>query len=484
VGISTGLGRSLRAAARALLRLGAPLLLAACATNGYAGLALSSDSEIRALGRRALAGDERAQLELGVRFEEGRGVPADLDRARELYFDAATRPSRDRIVTYVATPGGAAPSIVRSMPHGLEYSGNAEALLRWHRLLPRLGRDAAQGRQVGGSTAAPSQLHGDDPESRRAATVRLYAYQPLYLGLESAGPWEAAIAAPTGYAIFSARAIDDTLLMILDRSGPNEPGLRPDSAAAHSLCNGLLRESSPWARAQVRLFALCLARSVGEADELRSEGIARARTALAGDSAGAETGFPHAAMDRIMLFRAGQFCGCAGEFDPQLIAAAADILARSSPDGPRAGDYVQTWASLVLARLESPRAAVWSDAAVGRALDLSARGLRLRLYPFASQNVDEVMVSVCAELGLSYADCRPVFHAGPMLPARVVLIVSDFIAATHPLADRCAALRREMGQIAGELGFRPDIAATLSRFRITECNNEMTSRSRRKDGNG
>jgi hypothetical protein len=42
------------------------------------------------LERRAKAGDKWAQLEPGIRCDEGQGVRADLDRARRLYRQAAT----------------------------------------------------------------------------------------------------------------------------------------------------------------------------------------------------------------------------------------------------------------------------------------------------------------------------------------------------------------------------------------------------------
>ena len=42
------------------------------------------------LARLASSGDQQAQFELGVRFEEGRGVTCDADKARALYRKAAT----------------------------------------------------------------------------------------------------------------------------------------------------------------------------------------------------------------------------------------------------------------------------------------------------------------------------------------------------------------------------------------------------------
>jgi TPR repeat protein len=79
--------RALRGFAAALLALAAPLTLAACAPTSYAGISLkpgAADPELQSLARRAQGGDKHAQLELGIRYEEGRGVPANLDRASYL----------------------------------------------------------------------------------------------------------------------------------------------------------------------------------------------------------------------------------------------------------------------------------------------------------------------------------------------------------------------------------------------------------------
>lgn len=79
-------------AALAVAMLAVMPLLAACAVNSYAGIpfaAGAADPELQALARRAQAGDKHAQLDLGIRYEEGRGVPVDLGRAARLYRMAA-----------------------------------------------------------------------------------------------------------------------------------------------------------------------------------------------------------------------------------------------------------------------------------------------------------------------------------------------------------------------------------------------------------
>jgi len=89
--------RSLLAAS---LAIAAPLGLAACFNSSYAGIPFAKDAadpELQSLARLARSGDKHAQLKLGIRYEEGRGVPVDLERARDLYFDAATNEAAERI---------------------------------------------------------------------------------------------------------------------------------------------------------------------------------------------------------------------------------------------------------------------------------------------------------------------------------------------------------------------------------------------------
>lgn len=71
-----------------------PMFLAVCAVAGCAASGLaeiprpgaSATLEVRELDRRARAGDKAAQLELGMRYEDGSGVERDVDTARRLYL--------------------------------------------------------------------------------------------------------------------------------------------------------------------------------------------------------------------------------------------------------------------------------------------------------------------------------------------------------------------------------------------------------------
>ncbi len=83
--------------------VGLALLIAApgCAANSYMGIPLArggagaglqsgaAEPSLQLLATRARAGDKQAQLDLGIRFEEGRGVTASRSRATSLYKQAA-----------------------------------------------------------------------------------------------------------------------------------------------------------------------------------------------------------------------------------------------------------------------------------------------------------------------------------------------------------------------------------------------------------
>lgn len=82
------------------------------APDRYQGISLTADNPdeaLRGLARRAAAGDKRAQLALGIRFETGDGVPVDLRRAERLYRLAAATSGDVRDVyfpsVFMKTPG-------------------------------------------------------------------------------------------------------------------------------------------------------------------------------------------------------------------------------------------------------------------------------------------------------------------------------------------------------------------------------------------
>jgi len=101
------------------------------------------NAEIRRLGRAAMGGDKQAQLELGIRYEEGVGVPVDLAAAESLYRMAAEPVSG---TIYIYTPGvGRSPGGVTPVTLGPDTPGLGEAAKRRERL-----RSARRAREAGG----------------------------------------------------------------------------------------------------------------------------------------------------------------------------------------------------------------------------------------------------------------------------------------------------------------------------------------------
>lgn len=126
--MTLGLKEGLAAAALAVAT-------AACAATSYAGVSLvpgAADPELQALSRRAQHGDKFAQLELGTRFEEGRGVLKDIALARRLYA-AAAAPARAVRHVYIP-PVGKQPGRMMSIPDGPPQGGLAEARCRLARI--------------------------------------------------------------------------------------------------------------------------------------------------------------------------------------------------------------------------------------------------------------------------------------------------------------------------------------------------------------
>lgn len=136
-----GVRKGMVRAAIAVLPLCAAVTLTACAASSYAGIPLqagAADPEVQWLARRAQAGDKHAQLELGIRFEEGRGVRCDQRRAEILYAYSSGERGRTRWA-YIPAVNGASGHAVPVKP-GLRKPGLVEAQARL---------DHLRGRQAG-----------------------------------------------------------------------------------------------------------------------------------------------------------------------------------------------------------------------------------------------------------------------------------------------------------------------------------------------
>ncbi|MDF0545949.1 SEL1-like repeat protein [Sphingobium sp. H39-3-25] len=120
------------------------LLLQACASrSSFMGIPLSAgqtNPELRQLAARARAGDKRAQLELGIRFEEGRGVGRDIEKARDMYGLAASD-SGGSVWVYIPSIGNGIRGRVMQVDRGPKMSGLAEAKARLHLLATNPGKN-------------------------------------------------------------------------------------------------------------------------------------------------------------------------------------------------------------------------------------------------------------------------------------------------------------------------------------------------------
>jgi hypothetical protein len=142
---------------RAVALLWAPFALAGCAANSYAGISLvaeAADPTLQALARRAQAGDQHAQLELGIRYEEGRGVPANRQRAAALYRSSMGGTPVPQFV-YVAGSGGA-PGSWTVLYGGATTQRLGDAYLRLLALDPAEGRHRISARLTPRGLAEPN----------------------------------------------------------------------------------------------------------------------------------------------------------------------------------------------------------------------------------------------------------------------------------------------------------------------------------------
>jgi hypothetical protein len=140
---SLGLVRGARARSHGMVRSAIPaamaLAMGGCAApDSHAGIDLrpgAAAADLQQLARRAQAGDKQAQLELGIRYEEGLGVAIDVARAARLYRAAAADSSGTTQV--YSPPVGRGRGQVISVRTGPRVAGLAEARARLARIRAR-----------------------------------------------------------------------------------------------------------------------------------------------------------------------------------------------------------------------------------------------------------------------------------------------------------------------------------------------------------
>jgi TPR repeat protein len=121
------------------------------ASQSYMGIGLApgaAPTEIQSLARQAGAGDKRAQWQLGIAFEEGRGLPRSCTAARRLYRLAAAA-SGGASLAYLPAAGKGGRGMVVPSYSGPLVAGLAEAQQRLITLRRNAGHcPVRQGAQV------------------------------------------------------------------------------------------------------------------------------------------------------------------------------------------------------------------------------------------------------------------------------------------------------------------------------------------------
>lgn len=147
----------------------AALALPGCATSSsYAGISLkpgAADPELQRLAQQARSGNLQARLDLGIRYEEGDGLPVDYRRAARLYLDAASPKGETLPVVLPAT--GASRSSVLPLETA-SRGGLHEAQARFVALMKKMRRsDARPPRSAGTRPFASRAERPDQAEQRR-----------------------------------------------------------------------------------------------------------------------------------------------------------------------------------------------------------------------------------------------------------------------------------------------------------------------------
>jgi hypothetical protein len=469
------------ALAALLLAIATLPALAACAASSYAGIpfaASAADPELQELARRARGGDDVSQLELGIRYEEGRGVAVNLPRAERLYLVAATQPGNVATV-YVPLSNGS--GVYRNVEGPASFSGNAEALRRWHRLVSarRAGRPTAQG--VAATTAPPDLNHQDSGyrDSIRAAAVLSYAFDPIYPGLRAAGvPWRTGIQGQVGARLLDWQSLQDTFLFLLNREFGNGEWRRPTADEAAAFCSRNLsaeRMSEP----EVRLLILCLAAGLAGSETEVAPRLAAASAVLEDLDASAGGLSPGASNLRVLLYRAGALCGCIDPPVALLLAAAESHRAALERENecrlrPCANalrftleQFGQVSSNLLLGYLEAPSSPVWRDALLRDSLRRAAERQRRAFARFADVTADPSLRATCVELELEYENCRQTFGASPIQMPKTILLVANYVLGIG--ADRCRQMSDEYDLFRPEVRFRAAVAALITVFVQSNC---------------
>ncbi|WP_375291537.1 hypothetical protein [Qipengyuania sp.] len=126
----------------------------ACASQRYAGLDLrpgAAPADIQQLARVTQSGSKQAQLDLGIRLQEGRGIPVDHGKAARPFARVATDSAENRMLFVPAA--GSLRSTILPIRQGTKITRSAEARARLQTL--ESSKTTSQER----SSGAPTFIH-------------------------------------------------------------------------------------------------------------------------------------------------------------------------------------------------------------------------------------------------------------------------------------------------------------------------------------
>lgn len=456
-----------------MLAAAALCALAACAPSSYAGISFAAGSapaELQSLARRAEAGDKQAQLELGIAYEEGRGVAVDLGRARDLYFDAATDEGETSASIFLPRPNAIGGGIQRPVAGPMRLSDNEEAIRRWHALSQDFGVAGAQTVSAG-FVADPSEW-----AAVQSYAIGNFSYRPIFNGLKSA--WtslDQALLSEQPSTVISPFTVDQTLIYLTDKEATEEPGAALDEASARAFCERQLGppiESS----VDIRMTGIC-ALEIGDRG---AAALQRAATAASQRFAGFEgrspdRAFLNAVNDIVFIWRVANRMGdddAAGMLVGYLPTIAAHHGALSercedlacSPDEQYVIQSYRTIQSqIMLAIFEQPSTLLDAQ---GELAPMVA-GLFNRSFRFAP--VQNLISPTCARLGIAETVCRDIYSYEPALDGHIARIIGEFVLADSPAVGNCATLRQRRTGISRELQYRADLDQLFDAFAARFC---------------
>ncbi|MDF7774244.1 hypothetical protein P1X14_03195 [Sphingomonas sp. AOB5] len=321
-----------------------------------------------------------------------------------------------------------------------------------------------------------------DIEEVRRSALLLYGYQPLSMGLNSAGTdWKRRIGSEDARSLLSRETVDDTLLFLMSPTLPDAPRMTPDPAAAHRFCSAALAGQVS-DTAELRRAAVCIARF----PDLGARHGERIAAAFTGQSSAfvprLDVGSSATAHDALLLYRALRFCGCGPE---TMRASLLAIVVRTEPvfaagytacpgwrcateaESMALGSYTAVLRGAIFALIENPDLA--TDPGIQPLLRLAGTEQMRLSVQMTRRATARFMERPCSEVAFDYAECRRRYPYNNHLTAVALKMASGFILDTRPMARRCAVLLRQMREMEPELRLDPGLARAMDRFAAQRC---------------